>query len=90
MAPINFSPDAIDDLIYFARIGDLAALQEDISTASTSSSSSQAVVITSAVDSAPEAEGGSGSCLLHFPAANGNIGMSFSSFIWMMMTMMGD
>lgn len=84
MTPINLSPDTIDDLIYSARIGDLAALQEDISAASTNSSSSQAVVIASAVDSAPEAEGGSGSCLLHFPAANGNIGMFFALLIWMM------
>ena len=74
MALFNLLPDTIDDLIYSARIGDLPALQEDISTLSTHQACSEAVVVASAVDAAPEEEGGSGSCLLHFPAANGNIG----------------
>lgn len=67
--------EAIDDLIYDARAGDLAALKEDLAALSTQHGCPEAVVLSAAVDAEPEAEGGSGSCLLHFPAANGNIGM---------------
>ncbi|ODM20861.1 hypothetical protein SI65_03914 [Aspergillus cristatus] len=65
--------EAIDDLIYDARVGDLAALKEDLAALSTQHASPEAAILSAAVDSEPEAEGGSGSCLLHFPAANGNI-----------------
>ncbi|KKK26682.1 hypothetical protein P175DRAFT_0535524 [Aspergillus ochraceoroseus IBT 24754] len=73
MAPIQLPPDAIDDLIYDARTGDLAALQSDLSALSVQNGCPQAVVVACAIDAEPEAEGGSGSCLLHFPAANGNL-----------------
>ena len=66
--------EAIDDLIYDARAGDLAALKEDLAALSTQHASPEAAILSAAVDTEPEAEGGSGSCLLHFPAANGNIG----------------
>ncbi|KAI9374472.1 hypothetical protein BJX61DRAFT_294125 [Aspergillus egyptiacus] len=72
MPPITLSPDSIDDLIYDARAGDVQALQEDLSQLSVQHSVPQSVIIASAIDAAPEEEGGSGSCLLHFPAANGN------------------
>ncbi|KAL3458558.1 ankyrin repeat-containing domain protein [Aspergillus heterothallicus] len=73
MAPITLTPDQIDDLIYSARIGDLEALQSDLSTLSVQYSVPQSVIIASAIDTESEEEGGTGSCLLHFPAANGNI-----------------
>ncbi|KAL4868548.1 ankyrin repeat-containing domain protein [Aspergillus spectabilis] len=73
MAPITLTPDSIDDLIYSARAGDLEALQSDLSALSAQRSVPQSVIIASAIDAEPEEEGGSGSCLLHFPAANGNI-----------------
>lgn len=72
---LKLPTETIDDLIYSARAGDLAALKEDLSTLSTQTSSSEGAVIASAIDSEPEAEGGTGACLLHFPAANGNLGM---------------
>ncbi|KAL2833509.1 ankyrin repeat-containing domain protein [Aspergillus pseudoustus] len=73
MAPITLTPDQVDDLIYSARVGDLEALQSDLSTLSVQYSVPQSVVIASAIDTEPEEEGGTGSCLLHFPAANGNV-----------------
>ncbi|KAL2789142.1 ankyrin repeat-containing domain protein [Aspergillus keveii] len=73
MAPITISADSIDDLIYSARAGDLEALQSDLSALSVQHSVPQSVIIASAIDTEPEEEGGTGSCLLHFPAANGNL-----------------
>ncbi|KAE8322515.1 hypothetical protein BDV39DRAFT_183931 [Aspergillus sergii] len=70
--PITLTVDAIDDLIYDARTGDLEALKSDLAALSTQHSCPQAWIVASAIDSEPEEEGGSGSCLLHFPAANGN------------------
>ncbi|RJE18624.1 ankyrin repeat protein [Aspergillus sclerotialis] len=73
MAQIQLSTETIDDLIYSARAGDLAALKEDLGALSTQHSCSEGTVIASAIDSEPESEGGTGACLLHFPAANGNL-----------------
>ncbi|KAB8265092.1 hypothetical protein BDV32DRAFT_62932 [Aspergillus pseudonomiae] len=70
--PITLTVEAIDDLIYDARAGDLDALKSDLAALSTQHSCPQAWIVASAIDSEPEAEGGTGSCLLHFPAANGN------------------
>lgn len=75
----TLSFDAIDDLIYSARIGDLDALKEDITNLSKEHNCSAAAIINAAVDTEDESEGGTGACLLHWPAANGNLGMSFSS-----------
>lgn len=75
--PITLTVDAIDDLIYDARAGDLEALKSDLAALSAQHSCPQAWIVASAIDSEPEEEGGSGSCLLHFPAANGNEGMYF-------------
>ena len=75
--PLSLSLEAIDDLIYDARSGDLDALKSDIeSLRSQHNNCSAAEIIASAIDAEPETEGGSGACLLHFPAANGNIGAS--------------
>ncbi|PKX97222.1 ankyrin repeat domain-containing protein [Aspergillus novofumigatus IBT 16806] len=70
--PVKLSFEAIDDLIYDARAGDLEALKADLATQSKEHNCPEAWIIASAIDAEPEAEGGSGSCLLHFPAANGN------------------
>jgi hypothetical protein len=72
--PITLPVEAIDDLIYDARAGDLDALKSDLAALSTQHSCPQAWIMASAIDSEPEEEGGTGSCLLHFPAANGNSG----------------
>lgn len=75
MAQIALSADTVDDLIYSARSGDVTALKEDLSTLSAQHSCREGTIVASAIDGAPEAEGGTGACLLHYPAANGNIGM---------------
>jgi hypothetical protein len=73
-APVKLSFEAIDDLIYDARAGDLEALKADLATQSKEHNCPEAWIVASAIDAEPEAEGGTGSCLLHFPAANGNAG----------------
>ncbi|RDW61861.1 uncharacterized protein DSM5745_10533 [Aspergillus mulundensis] len=73
MPLITLTPDEVDDLIYSVRAGDSAALEEDLNTLSQKYSAPHSVIIASAIDSAPEEEGGSGCCLLHYPAANGNL-----------------
>lgn len=80
MTQPQLSTETIDDLIYSARAGDLAALKEDLGTLSTQHSCSEGSIIASAIDSEPESEGGTGACLLHFPAANGNLGMYSSIY----------
>ncbi|EAW12672.1 ankyrin repeat domain-containing protein [Aspergillus clavatus NRRL 1] len=70
--PLTLSFEAIDDLIYDARSGDLEALKADLASQSKEHNRPEAWIIASAIDAEPEAEGGTGSCLLHFPAANGN------------------
>ncbi|KAG2414521.1 hypothetical protein HFD88_003712 [Aspergillus terreus] len=71
--PVPLTADAIDDLIYDARAGDLDALKADLASLSAQHSCPEAWIVASAIDAEPEAEGGTGSCLLHFPAANGNL-----------------
>lgn len=73
--PIALSADAVDDLIYDARAGDIEALNADIATLASQHSCDESQIVASAIDLADEKEGGSGSCVLHFPAANGNAGM---------------
>ncbi|KAJ5405999.1 hypothetical protein N7465_007283 [Penicillium sp. CMV-2018d] len=70
--PIALSAEAVDDLIYDARAGDLEALNEDIANLARQHSCNESQIVASAIDMADESEGGSGSCVLHFPAANGN------------------
>ncbi|KAJ6132518.1 hypothetical protein N7471_007733 [Penicillium samsonianum] len=70
--PIALSAEAVDDLIYDARAGDLEALNEDIANLASQHSCNESQIVVSAIDMADESEGGSGSCILHFPAANGN------------------
>ncbi|CAG7952055.1 unnamed protein product [Penicillium olsonii] len=73
--PIALSADAVDDLIYDARAGDLEALNADIAALASQHNCNESQIVASAIDLADESEGGSGSCVLHFPAANGNAGM---------------
>lgn len=75
-APIALSFEAIDELIYDARLGDLDALKEEISKWSRELNTTTSTIIRSALDTEDESEGGTGACLLHWPAANGNIGTS--------------
>ncbi|CAG8186683.1 unnamed protein product [Penicillium salamii] len=70
--PIALSADAVDDLIYDARAGDLESLNADIAALATQHACNESLIVASAIDLADESEGGSGSCVLHFPAANGN------------------
>ncbi|CRG87302.1 hypothetical protein PISL3812_04319 [Talaromyces islandicus] len=71
--PVALSFEAIDDLIYDARLGDIDALKQDIAKLSTENHASASSIIRSAVDTEDENEGGTGACLLHWPAANGNV-----------------
>ncbi|GBF62676.1 ankyrin repeat protein [Trichophyton mentagrophytes] len=64
--------EAVDDLIYDARAGDLESLKADITKFSQDYNCSPADIIKAAIDTEDESEGGTGSCLLHWPAANGN------------------
>ncbi|KAJ5222018.1 uncharacterized protein N7469_010905 [Penicillium citrinum] len=71
--PIALSADAVDDLIYDARAGDLEALKADVANLASQNNCTEAQIVASAIDMEDENEGGTGSCVLHFPAANGNI-----------------
>jgi hypothetical protein len=73
--PISLSFEAIDELIYDARVGDLDALKAEIEKLSNEHNVSASSIIRSAIDTEDESAGGTGACLLHWPAANGNIGM---------------
>lgn len=66
MAP-KLSEDDIDDLIYFARAGEVADLNETLSTLSTREGVSPAEIISAARDE------GKSTCL-HMATGNGNLG----------------
>lgn len=69
---VTLAEDQIDDLIYVCRAGDLTELQESIATLSSTLNTSASAVISSAID--VDSEGlGARTCLLHYPAANGNL-----------------
>jgi putative heme iron utilization protein len=72
--PIALSTEAIEDLIYDARAGDLEALNADIATLASQHNCPEWQIVASAIDMEEESEGGTGACVLHFPAANGNSG----------------
>lgn len=66
------TPDELDDLIYFCRTGDLASLKALLTTLCATHSTPPSVMLASAIDI--DADGlGSQCCLLHYPAANGNV-----------------
>jgi len=67
--PIPLTDYETDDLLYSARLGDVAALQEDIATfCDRHGGCSAAEVLQSAVDAA------SGNGVAHFAGANGHVG----------------
>lgn len=66
MAP-KLSEDDIDDLIYFARAGEVADLNESLATLSSREGVSPAEIITAARD------GGKSTCL-HMATGNGHLG----------------
>lgn len=63
--------DELDDLIYFARTSDLAALQAALRQVSERQSAPPSTILATAVDIDQDGLG-SQCCLLHWPAANGN------------------
>ncbi|KLJ08252.1 hypothetical protein EMPG_16310 [Blastomyces silverae] len=72
-APRPLTFEEIDDLIYSARLGDVDALRTDITSLSQKYNCASSDIIQSAIDMEDESQGGTGACLLHWPAANGNI-----------------
>jgi hypothetical protein len=83
--PVALSFEAIDDLIYDARAGDLEALKADIVALASQHSCPESHIVASAIDMEDESEGGTGSCVLHFPAANGNIGTLYLVFFYFLL-----
>jgi hypothetical protein len=83
--PVALSFEAIDDLIYDARAGDLEALKADIAALASQHSCPESHIVASAIDMEDESEGGTGSCVLHFPAANGNIGTLYLVFFYFLL-----
>lgn len=71
-APTTLPPDTTDDLIYACRTDDLDWLSEMLTALSTQLNTSESSIIQKAID--VDEEGlGSRACLLHYPAANGNL-----------------
>lgn len=66
MAP-NLSEDEIDDLIYFARAGELSDLQETLASLSAREGATASDILAAARDD-------SKSTSLHMAAGNGNLG----------------
>jgi uncharacterized protein len=75
MPPIKLTTDELDDLIYYARTGDLAALTSTLTSLSTFHSTPAYQIVCASIDQDDDASNStfsSGCCLLHWPAANGN------------------
>lgn len=70
----KLSVDNVDDLVYACRTNDLDELRQSVSQLASHHSASEANIISSAVD-VDEDGLGSRACLLHYPAANGNLEM---------------
>lgn len=66
------TPEELDDLIYFARTSDLPSLKAAIFQACEKHSSPPSTILATAIDIDKDGLG-SQSCLLHWPAANGNL-----------------
>lgn len=73
-APPRLTSDDIDDLIYACRTDDLEYLKASIPKHATQLNCTEADIIKSAIDTDEEGLG-SRACLLHYPAANGQLGM---------------
>jgi uncharacterized protein len=70
----SLTAEELDDLIYYARTGDLTALKAIIAESSNSHSVPARRIIHAATfdRDADDSQSSSGCCLLHWPAANGN------------------
>ena len=68
--PPHLSEDEIDDLIYFARAGETADIEESLSALATRENVAAAEILSAARD------GGKSSCL-HMAAGNGHLGTPF-------------
>ena len=66
------TPDELDDLIYYSRTNDLESLKALVSQLCITHTCAPSVILGSAID-IDEDGLGSQSCLLHYPAANGNV-----------------
>ena len=66
------TPEELDDLIYFARTSDLPVLKTAILQACERHCSPPSTILATAIDIDKDGLG-SQSCLLHWPAANGNL-----------------
>ena len=73
-APARLTSDDIDDLIYACRTDDLEYLKSAIPKHAAQLECTEADIIKSAIDADQEGLG-SRACLLHYPAANGKLGM---------------
>lgn len=80
MAKINgsmslvLSTESVDDLVYACRANDLDELRQTVAQLASQHNVSEANIILSAID--VDEEGlGSRACLLHYPAANGDLDM---------------
>jgi uncharacterized protein len=69
----SLKAEELDDLIYFARVGNLDALRSTISQLQNSHSSPADTIIEATINKEVDESGPSSECcLLHWPAANGN------------------
>lgn len=69
----SLTGEEIDNLIYYARVGDLTALTSNITEISNTHSVAAEHIISAAIDQeTDDSKSGTGCCLLHWPAANGN------------------
>ncbi|KEF54931.1 uncharacterized protein A1O9_09374 [Exophiala aquamarina CBS 119918] len=66
------TPEELDDLIYFSRVGDLESLKASITELCSTHLCAPSVIVATAIDIDDEGLG-SQSSLLHYPAANGNL-----------------
>jgi hypothetical protein len=64
----SLSEDEVDDLLYFARVGDLQELLSSLEAFAKSTNTTQASIVSAAVDEQ------SGNGILHMASANGHIG----------------
>ena len=66
------TPEELDDLVYYARTGDLPSLKTAFLQACERHASPPSIILATAIEIDEEGLG-SQSCLLHWPAANGNL-----------------
>ncbi|KAJ5908297.1 hypothetical protein N7495_000979 [Penicillium taxi] len=70
-APVALDNDTIYDIICDARAGAIEDLSANITSLASQHNCSEAQIVAAAIDAEEESEGGTGCCVLHYPAANG-------------------